>query len=221
MAPGIIKITTTKVDGDMHDEKNRQGLMECIGLPFSMLTTAEQVHGSAVHSVTGDDAGRKIHGADGLVTNIPGLPLGVFTADCVPVFLSEINKRAVRKIGILHVGWRGLCGGIIENGVSFFDKASNLFVHIGPHICERCYTVNSETGARFLAGYKNGRLDLAAEIKYRLKAAGVPSRNITCANTDKMCTYHRQDLFYSYRRGDKKERMLSLIIRRNQYGKTN
>ncbi|MDI6641806.1 MAG: polyphenol oxidase family protein [Elusimicrobiota bacterium] len=189
---GIKHFVTTKIFGDMSNKTIRSTLLKSLNIDPAMFVTAEQVHSNKIHFVTSKDRGKKIRAVDGLVcgTNaaLHCIVLGIFTADCVPVFIVE-NK----KVALVHIGWRGLKAGIVDEVKKFFN---NPVVCLGPHICPKCY-----------------KMDLSKEITSQLKSKGIALENIHLSDLNKFCTYHNPELFYSYHRGDKTERMLSVLSR--------
>jgi len=188
---GIKNFTTTKELSDMADIDNRNKILESLKIDPEFLVTAEQIHSNKVHYVRRENFGNKIDGVDGLITDIKDIPLGILTADCVPVFVVDKNKK---RIGLIHCGRKGLEEGIIENGVDVFENPQDIEVALGPHICPECYPVN-----------------LSGEIVKRLKSKGVREKNIYLVDLKRFCTFHNSDLFFSYRRGDKNSRMISVI----------
>lgn len=193
---GIKHFITTKLLGDMSDENLRMNLLKSQKINPEKLVTAEQIHSNKVYFATTKDIGKKIPGADALITETLEIPIGIFTADCVPVFIVEEKGRERgsegRRIGLVHAGWRGIKSGIIESVLSFFN---NPIVVLGPHICKNCYSI-----------------DLEAEIISTLKTKHISEGNIYLPDINKFCTYHNPELFYSYHRGDKTNRMLSIIF---------
>lgn len=188
----IKHFVTTKTFGDMTKKSNRKNLFSTLNIiNSSMLITAEQIHSNKIQVVTVNDIGKRIKGADGLITDVYGIPLGIFTADCVPVFVV-----AKGKIGLVHIGWRGLKAGIVESAIKKFCSVGTyprkIFVCFGPHICKNCY-----------------EMDLQTEIYTKFKLQGVPSSNIELIDLKNFCTYHNPEMFYSYRRHNRTERMLS------------
>jgi YfiH family protein len=128
------------------------------------LITVRQVHKSttlAVRSVdeiasfVGPDD-RALREADGLMTNVPGILLGIQTADCVPVLLVDPIHRAV---GAFHAGWRGTVARIVEHGVAamhreFGSRPRDLLAAIGPSIGACCYTVGDEVYQEFSRNFR-------------------------------------------------------------------
>ena len=147
--------------------------------------------------------------ADALVTRARGLALGILTADCAPVLLADAEAGV---IAAAHAGWKGACGGVLENTVEAMCRlgaeSSRIMAVIGPCIAQTSYEVGPEFAARltqmdsgfaryFTTAKANGHthFDLAAFTADRLRAAGVISVTVqgddTCAN---------EELFFSYRR---------------------
>src|SRR5579884_4388708 len=115
------------------------------------LVTIRQVHSDVVHAVT-DLPAEELAG-DGLITNTPGLLLGIKTADCVPVLVADRNVRAV---GAFHAGWRGTLARIVEKGVGelrkeYGSKPEDMVAAIGPGIHRCCYEVEDEFRDKFAA----------------------------------------------------------------------
>ena len=107
------------------------------------LITLEQVHGKKCIMV--DEGTQFDEKADALVTEIPGIALGVLTADCAPVLFLDPEKKI---IGAAHAGWRGACGGVLESTVetmvSLGASADNIFAAIGPCIHKNSYEVGED-----------------------------------------------------------------------------
>ncbi|HKJ03286.1 MAG TPA: laccase domain-containing protein, partial [Longimicrobiales bacterium] len=122
--------------------ENWNRLRRGAGLPRAV--HAHQVHGVAVRVHGSGNAGLHVAEAcDGHATAAAGVLLAVTAADCVPVFLVDPVGRAV---AVLHAGWRGVAGGILEAGVAVLGDrcgsgSGDLHVHLGPAICGSCYKV--------------------------------------------------------------------------------
>jgi YfiH family protein len=174
--------------------ENRRRLCAEVGVEEHELSFNRQVHGAAVRQANPRDAGRP---GDGIVTDVPGRPLLVFTADCCPVVLTRAGGGAA-AVGLLHVGWRGLLAGIVEAGVDALGGGCHAVV--GPGIGPCCYEVGDEVAGPFQARFgrrvlRRGRLDLWAAIAQALRDAGVAR----VTRTD-LCTSCRPALFFSHRR---------------------
>lgn len=140
----------TKDDKRALVERNREVFLSALGADSASwrLATQRQVHSDLIHHVTAADA----HPAgDGLITDTPGLLLGVQTADCLPVLLVDAKRRAV---GAFHAGWRGTLKRIVEKGVGemrrqFGSDPGDLRAAIGPGIHSCCYQVGEEVREKF------------------------------------------------------------------------
>jgi len=133
--------------------RNRCLMVEVItGNPNTPLVTLRQIHSSVLVIGAGCDAGRPApRKGDGLMTDEPGLLLGVQTADCIPVLVADRKRRAVAAF---HAGWRGTVKRIVENGVGrmrleFGSQPEDLTAAIGPGIGVCCYAVGEEVLSSF------------------------------------------------------------------------
>ncbi len=153
---------------------------------------------------------------DALISTQPDVTLGVFTADCVPIFILDI---ATPVIGIAHAGWRGTYARIavktiLEMKINFGTDTENCIIHLGPSIQKCCYEVSSELLKQFIELFgkdvHNGQcLCLQTANLYQLVDAGVPHDSISISP---YCTACNTDDFYSYRvEGGQTGRMLSFI----------
>ena len=154
--------------------------------------------------------------ADALVSTRHGVPLGIFTADCIPIFILDVATPAV---GIAHAGWRGTLARIAVNIFAkmqnrFGTLATNCQVHLGPSIQKCCYTVSTELLDQFTEHFgstvHNGtNLSLQTSNVNQLTEIGVPASAISVSA---LCTACRTDLFYSHRaEAEQTGRMLSYI----------
>ena len=140
----------TKHDTRAAVEHNREAFLRALdaGPGAWHLITQRQVHSDLIHYVTAAD----VHPTgDGLITDVPGLLLGVQTADCLPVLLVDTKRRAV---GAFHAGWRGTLHRIVEKGVGemrrqFGSAPGDLRAAIGPGIHSCCYQVGEEVREKF------------------------------------------------------------------------
>jgi YfiH family protein len=140
----------TQQDGRAHVEKNREAFVRALGLDPAAwrLVTQRQVHSDLVHYV--DAAGAHPCG-DALISDRPGLLLGVQTADCLPVLLVDAKRRAVAAV---HAGWRGTLRRIVEKTAGemrrrFGTLPQDLRAAIGPGIHACCYQVGEEVRDQF------------------------------------------------------------------------
>ena len=184
------------------------------------LVTAHQVH--SARAVVVRQPGPQGE-ADALVTDRPGLALGVLSADCAPILLADAEAGV---IGAAHAGWRGALGGVVEAAVEAMAtlgaRPERIRAAVGPCIGPDAYEVGPEFEARFLAeDPANGRFfkrrgprprfDLPGYVLDRLRAAGVGEARWTG-----QCTYADAGRFFSHRRSVHRDeadygRLLSLI----------
>jgi YfiH family protein len=151
-----------------------------------------QVHGERLVEWDGP-ASQPLEHADAHATETDGLGLLVLVADCLPVALA-----APGRVAMLHCGWRGLAGGIVERALSTF--AVPPAAALGPCIGQCCYEVGPEVLEAFsgIDGVADGRmLSLRGVAEAKLRASGVGE----VAHVD-LCTSCRPDLFFSHRRDD-------------------
>jgi YfiH family protein len=128
------------------------------GLP--RLTLVKQVHSAAIHRIYGARGpewarlrkGKVVESAgDGLITDTPGVLLGVKTADCYPVIVADRKRKAV---GVFHAGWRGTVQRIVEKGIGEMRRQlgcnpEDLLAVIGPGIGACCYEIGEEVENEF------------------------------------------------------------------------
>jgi YfiH family protein len=188
------------------------------GLPADGFAFARQVHGADVAVVT--EAG-SVGTADVLTTDRPGLPLAIFTADCLPVVVYDQRER---RLAMAHAGWRGTVLAVAKAAVGALARAGSrpedLAAVIGPSIGPCCYEVDGPVIERFDVAFPGqwqtwvtpkgpGKwmLDLWKANEDQLVAAGLREARI---DNPKLCTGCRGDLFYSYRRGRGEGRLVAI-----------
>ncbi len=139
--------------------------------------------------------------------------LTVTVADCIPVYLAVPEKGTV---GLLHAGWRGVAGGILERGLDVvkrqaFARATDIVMHCGVGICGACYEVGPEVLARFEARAGTGpqQLDLRAVLVEQARRLGVGEVSVS-----PWCSAHDRDRFFSHRAsGGRDGRMVAYLGR--------
>jgi phosphatidylglycerol:prolipoprotein diacylglycerol transferase len=184
-------------------EKNRVLAVEALGA--TRLATVLQKHTDKVVAIDGaaDIAGFLKLEADGIITNRPGLAVGVLTADCVPALVSSSDGEWV---GAIHCGWQGIHSGIVAAAVKAFERAGvaakDLTVALGPSMRQASYEVDEEFARKIgvPALFKKGcggklLFDCVAYCRMKFEAEGV--KRIEVLPFD---TYSQSDLFFSYRR---------------------
>jgi YfiH family protein len=185
-------------------------LAKCNANPAA-LVYPKQVHG--IEIVLAENTNEPNPTADGILTQTPGLPIGITIADCVPIFLLDPIRRIV---GLAHAGREGtyqaIAKALVEKAQTAFDaNPADLHAIIGPSGGPCCYEVSPEIAARFKAAQlptQDRHLDLWAANHQQLTDAGLDPENI---KTTEQCTICDQS-FYSFRREDTTARNLALMI---------
>lgn len=179
------------------------------GLDLARAAWARQVHGADVAVVPADGGFAGV--GDILVTRERGLPLAIFTADCLALTLWDAGGA----LAVAHAGWRGLARGVVEAALGGISAAGGelrrLRVSVAPSIGPCCYEVDGPVIAAFSSAYpelwerwaRPGRpdhwmLDLWTAAEELLERAGVPRTHIENA---RLCTACNPELLYSYRKG--------------------
>lgn len=217
---------------------NRELVADTLGFTLADWTCGEQVH-SADIAIVGPElrgAGSEnretgIQDTDGLLTNVPGMMLASFYADCVPLFFHDPVRQVV---GLAHAGWKGTVAGIAGKMVKrmvdhYACSPENIVAAIGPSIGFCCYEVDDKVMSHvrdlekhFLGNEhystsdwyiakEDGKsmLNLKEMNRHIMIKAGILPTHIECTS---WCTSCRNDLFFSYRKdGGKTGRMASWI----------
>ncbi len=188
--------------------ENRARMAAALAVKPDRFLTAYQIHSpdvvEAVQPWTADLRPR----ADAIVTRMPGLAIGISTADCGPVLLADPQARV---IGAAHAGWRGALSGVTDAAIAGMERLganrSRIVAAIGPMIRQPNYEVGNDLrerfvaadpgNARFFAAGRDGHalFDLAGYVADRLTRAG-----ITKVDDLGLCTYAESERFFSYRR---------------------
>ena len=193
-------------DDPGHVAENRRRMTARLGVAPDALASLYQVHSADVVTVERAWAQGERPKADGMVTNRPGLALGIATADCGPVLFADPHAGV---IGAAHAGWRGAVTGVLEATLEAMERLgarrSKIVAVLGPTIGQAAYEVGPDFAARF--GEEGQRFfrpgerpdhpmfDLPGFIGARLEAAGIGE----FADLG-LCTYSDEDQFFSYRR---------------------
>jgi YfiH family protein len=187
--------------------ENRRRAVAAVA-PNAVLATVHQVHSSTVvrvdHAWPQDARPR----ADAMVTDRPGILLGILTADCAPVLMAD---AAAGVVGAAHAGWRGALAGVTDATITAMEalgaRRERIAAAVGPCIAQPSYEVDEgfrerflaadEANAAFFAQPSAGRphFHLPGYVAARLRSAGIAS-----AETIALDTYADADRFYSYRR---------------------
>ncbi|HEX2434116.1 MAG TPA: polyphenol oxidase family protein [Gaiellaceae bacterium] len=180
---------------------NRRRLAGEAGVDPQQTRMAWQQHGPEVRRASPEGIltpGTQHEPCDGWWSDEPGQGMMLVTADCLPVAIARANGDRP-ALAILHVGWRGLLAGIVENGVAALGDG-RLAAAIGPGIGPCCYEVGADVADPFEAAFGgevlvDGRLDLWRAADLALTRAGVGD----VERTD-LCSYCHPELFFSHRR---------------------
>ncbi len=184
--------------------ENRRLAVEAV-LPGAALASVHQLHSADCVVATAPWPEAERPHADALVTDRPGLLLGIVTADCAPVLFAD---REAGVVGAAHAGWKGALDGVAEATVTAMEslgaRRENIAAAIGPCIAQPSYEVDDsfrdrfggEAAAFFAPGAPgHWHFDLSGYVALRLVAAGVGA--VATLGRD---TYAEADRFYSFRR---------------------
>jgi YfiH family protein len=202
-----LNIGTGSRDDPEKVRENRRRVARWIGVEPQLLLTAYQIHSPDVLVARGAFEGERPK-ADALVTDTPGVALGISTADCGPVLFADAEARV---IGAAHAGWKGALSGVLENTVAAMERLGarreRIVAVLGPSIGPGNYEVGPEFIERFVADDRlnaayftpsptagHAMFDLNRYTVDRLQRAGVQAEKLD------RCTYAEEALFFSYRR---------------------
>jgi YfiH family protein len=193
--------------GDVREHviENRVRVLKTLG--GNKLLTLYQIH--SPNAVVANEPWEQGPQADAMATNVPGLALGILTADCAPVLFADSTARV---IGAAHAGWKGaltgIVGSVLEKMESLGADRARISAAIGPCISQDNYEVGPEFITRFTDAAKDNsrffvpsdkaghwRFDLEAYVVHRLQEAGLTNIEPLSA-----CTYAREGDFFSFRR---------------------
>ena len=166
-----LNLSFTRGDEEAAVRENYRRVAEALDVDENKFVFTDQTHTTNVRKVTEKDAGKGIvmprdyTDVDGLITNVPGLVLSTFFADCVPLyFVDPVNKA----IGMSHSGWRGTVGRMGQKTLeamhdAYGTRPENVICAIGPSICQECYEVSADVAAAFAKEFAGHE----AEVMYK------------------------------------------------------
>lgn len=206
-----------------HSLENRRDFLKGLGIDCRDLVCAKQAHGSNVAYIQEFHKGKgavafenSLPDTDGFITDKQNLPLAIFTADCLSIFLYDYKAAA---IGLVHAGWRSAKENIAGKTASLMQEKFNtrpqdLYIGFGSAIRSCCYEVAREFSSFFPDGLteRNNHyyLDLVEVNKKQILASGAKEENIFDSG---LCTSCRNEEFFSYRKeGSATGRMMSVIM---------
>lgn len=211
-----MNISTTRGDHPQDVRENIRRIAAAIGVQPDSMTYTHQVHTTNVAVVTEEDRGRRFEETDGMVTNVPGICLVTFYADCVPLYFVDPVKRV---IGLSHSGWRGTVGKMANVTVkkmqdTYGSNPADIRAAVGPSICRDCYEVSEDVIEQFKRNYdeqiwprlfyqkenqkgtEKYQLDLWKANEQNLLESGVLPEHIAVTN---LCTCCNPDVLFSHR----------------------
>lgn len=196
--------------------QNRQLLCARLGIGDCQLVFPHQTHGTEICAVTpevlalsAEERSLLLEGVDAVMTDVPGICIGVSTADCIPVLLSDPVHRVVAAV---HAGWRGTVARIVQKTIArmqgeYGTRPTDLHAVIGPGISLEHFEVGNEVYEAFaLAGFDMARiarrydkwhLDLPACNHLQMTDCGVQAAHIHLSG---ICTFAQADEYFSARR---------------------
>ena len=208
-------------DSEEKVSENYRRFCAAAGFDPESLVCGVQVHKTDIRRVGLEHRGQGIwrenscQSADGLCTNVPGVTLVVYAADCVPVYFVDPVRRA---IGLAHAGWRGAAAGMPQVMVrrmaeEFGSRPEDLLAAVGPSICRECFEVDEPVAQVFLAlagsehfvsgpvttgcGEEKYHVDLWECCRRSLLAAGMREERVTLG---RVCTMEESSLLFSHRK---------------------
>lgn len=192
-------------------DENYRRIGNAIGFDPAKLVFSNQIHTTDIKIVTEEDCGKVMTGMDGLMTNIPGIPMVTSYADCVPLFFYDPVKCVV---AVSHSGWKGTVHRMgrvtVEKMMNEFgSKPEDIIVAVGPSICQDCYEISEDVAVQFqkefpdwvediLIDKKNGKyqLDLWKTNELILLDCGILPEHLDVTD---LCTCCNDKLLFSHR----------------------
>jgi YfiH family protein len=224
-----LNLGSNTLDSPHSVKGNRSLLARSFGGILDRLVTVNQVHGTdlLVIDTPNPDFGHFLKlECDGIITNQPGVMIGICVADCFPVLLLDPVKRTAAA---LHAGWQGTAHGIARKGVEamveiFGSRPTDILAAIGPGIGACCYEVDAPVREAFgtsgisweliasPSGEGKWSLDLEGANRQQLLLAGLKGEHVEAAG---QCVSCNPDIYFSYRRdkGDTGRQMGFIMLR--------
>ena len=226
-----MNLSFTRGDGEAAVRENYHRIAKSIGVKCENMVLSQQTHTTNVRVVTEKDKGKGIvkpldyTDVDGMVTNIHGICLVTFYADCVPLYFVDPVQKA---IGLSHSGWRGTVGKIGKETIRKMEEQygsdpKDILAAVGPSICKDCYEVSEDVILEFQKNFKerywkdlfyrkeNGKyqLDLWKANEIIFKESGILPEHIAVTN---VCTHCNSEILYSHRTsGDRRGNLAAFL----------
>lgn len=214
-----------------HVRENYHRIANTIGISTSQMVCSDQTHTTNIKIVTNADTGKGIlrpkdyTDIDGLITNVPGICLVTYYADCVPLLFVDPVKKVIASS---HSGWRGTVGKMGEATIrkmqaEFGCEPENILAAIGPSICQDCYEVSEDVIRQFQDAFPqdtwtdlfyqktNGKyqLNLWKANEWILLHAGILPEHLCVTN---LCTCCNSELLFSHRASHGKRGTLAAFL---------
>ena len=216
-----INLGSTRGDDPEHVRENYRRFFAAVGADLSTVAMTNQVHSDVVRPVTTADIKTGLldpepYEADGLVTDIPGVALVIFSADCLPVLLYDPVRRVIAAV---HAGWRGTASGIVERAVekmAFYGcRPEDILAAIGPGIGPCCFETHDDVPSAMVQrlgedilshcvplAHGKFSVDLKGIIHWQLTQAGLADGHV---DTLSLCTAGHPELYWAHRKmGDQR-----------------
>lgn len=226
-----MNLSFTRGDKEEAVRENYNRISAALGFSPEDIVTSDQTHTANVRVITAEDRGngitkpRPYTDVDGMISNVPGLVLATFYADCVPLYFADPVHKAV---GLSHSGWRGTAAGIGAVTVKELQKhygtrPEDIYAAVGPSICQDCYEVSEDVILEFQKTFsrelwkdifyrkENGKyqLNLWEANRQILLGAGILPEHISMPN---LCTCCNPEFLYSHRASQGKRGNLGAFL---------
>lgn len=213
-----MNLSFTRGDSEEAVRENFRRFSAALGFSPEDIVCSSQTHTANVRVMTEKDRGNGVtrpgiyEDVDGMITDVPGVVLATFYADCVPLYFIDPAHRAV---GLSHSGWRGTAAGIGRVTVrkmqeTYGTRPEDIRSAIGPSICQECYEVSEDVILEFRDAFpkenwkdlfyrkENGKYQLNLQEANRLimMDAGIPAENISLPG---ICTCCNPEFLFSHR----------------------
>ncbi len=228
---GTMNLSFTRGDDEEAVRENFRRMAEALDVSYDSFVFSQQTHTTNVRKVTLHDKGKGLaypldyQDVDGLITNVPGLCLSTFYADCVPLFFVDPVHKA---IGLSHSGWRGTVGKIGEVTLKkmaeeYGTDPADVFAAVGPSICQDCYEVSEDVIEQFQCAFskehwnelyykkENGKyqLNLWKANEIVMLEAGIQREHLVVTN---ICTCCNSEVLFSHRASQGKRGNLAAFL---------
>jgi hypothetical protein len=228
-----LNVGTGRGDDLERVRENARRFCAAVGVDhWQRLVYSHQVHLDTVRCCTMADAGKGLfcerdYEADGLMTDVPGLPLMIFSADCIPVLLYDPVRRVVAAC---HAGWRGTAMGIAAKTVSrmaevYGCQRQHIRCAIGPGISKCCFETDADVPSAMeqalgreaepyltALGHQRFLVDLKGINGHWLEKAGILAENIVISDD---CTSCKRKLYWSHRHTGFDRGVMGAVIQLN------